>query len=346
MSRGNLSVCRDRTTRENPMKLLRATAVAAAIFVLAPPPPASAQISSTAIWSCEFVNSPTDCGFNLQAFASNRATVVNPGRDGSTAAELTTQPGDSNLFGSGTAERADVDLGISATYCNQGQDEWWAHSLMFPQNYVIPPAGSGWNWGVVFDFHHTGPTGQPNFQIASRPLGLEFWVSGGPTVVNGPTDPGFHRAAIGPVTKNVWYDFMYHVKWSSGSDGFFQAWLNGQQLMNYSGATLYVGESCYLKLANYHTPLGVPISIIHSRVVRGATQADVQLPSSPGPTVAVPDVVGQTQAAAAGGVTGTSVDLGGGRIITSKTVAAGSGINERPTAGTKVASGSAVSLVV
>src|SRR5256714_139890 len=103
MSRGNLSVCRDRTTRENPMKLLRATAVAAAIFVLAPPPPASAQISSTAIWSCEFVNSPTDCGFNLQAFASNRATVVCPGRDGSTAAELTTQPGDSNLFGSGTA---------------------------------------------------------------------------------------------------------------------------------------------------------------------------------------------------------------------------------------------------
>src|SRR3989440_10518313 len=95
-------------------------------------------------------------------------------------------------------------------------------------------------------------------------------------------------------------------------------------------STLYVGESCYLKLANYHTPLGVPISIIHSRVVRGATQADVQLPSSPGPTVAVPDVVGQTQAAAAGGVTGTSVDLGGGRIITSKTVAAGSGINERP----------------
>src|SRR2546423_139647 len=62
------------------MKLLRATAVAAAIFVLAPPPPASAQISSTAIWSCEFVNSATDCGFNLQAFASNRATVVSPGR--------------------------------------------------------------------------------------------------------------------------------------------------------------------------------------------------------------------------------------------------------------------------
>src|SRR6266446_2380707 len=268
----------------NLMKLLRAIAVAVAIFVLAPPPPASAQISPNATWSCEFTNSPADWGFYLQAFASSRGTIVSPGRDGSTAAELTTQPGDSNLFGSGTAERADVDLGTSATYCNQGQDEWWAHSLMFPQSYVVPPSGSVWNWGVVFDFHHTGPTGQPNFQIASLPTGLEFWVSGGPTVVNGPTDPGFHRAAIGPVTKNVWYDFMYHVKWSSGSDGFFQAWVNGKQLMNYSGATLYVGQSCYLKLANYHTPLGVPISVIHSRVVMGKTQADVQLPSSPGST--------------------------------------------------------------
>src|SRR5205814_3338501 len=249
-------------------------------------------------------------------------------------------------FGSVTTERADLDLGISSTYCNQVQDEWWAHSLMFPQNYVIPPAGSVWNWGVVFDFHHTGPTGQPNFQIASLPTGLEFWVSGGPTVVNGPTDPGFHRAAIGPVTKNVWYDFMYHVKWSSGSDGFFKAWLNGQQLMNYSGATLYVGESCYLKLANYHTPLGVPIPVIHSRVVRGATQADVQLPSSPDPTVAVPNVVGQMQTAATSALTGAGLTLGAVTRQSSSTVAAGSVISESPPGGMKVASGSAVSLVV
>jgi len=338
-------VCRDRTIRGNLIKLFRAIAVAAVIFVLAPPP-ASAQISPNASWSCTFANSPTDCGFYLQAAASNRATITSPGRDGPTAAELTTQPGDSGLFGSGTAERADVDLGISTSYCNQGQQEWWAHSIMFPQSYVIPPAGAIWNWGVVFDFHHTGPTGQPNFQIASLPTGLEFWVSGGPTVVNGPTDPGFHRAAIGPVVKNVWYDFVYHVKWSSGSDGFFQAWLNGKQLMNYSGATLYVGESCYLKLANYHTPLGVPVPVIHSRVVMGTTQADVQLPSSPGPTVPVPNVVGQMQAAATSAITGVGLTLGAVALQSSSAVASGSVISENPPAGTSVASGSAVNLVV
>ena len=245
-----------------------------------PPPPggSTSGISPTALWSCNFPQAPTDCGLYEQVAAPDRATIVSPGRDGPTAVELTTQPGDINIDGSGAAERADLEMPASSNYCNQGQEEWWAHSVMFPSAYAIPPAGSVWNWGIVFDFHHTGSTGQPNFEVVSLPTGLELWVSGGPTIVNGPTDPGFYRVAIGPVQENVWYDFVYHVKWSSGTDGYFQAWLNGQQVMNFSGPTLYTGQSCYLKLANYHTPLGVPVSVIHSRIVEGATQADVAVP--------------------------------------------------------------------
>src|SRR5881398_2066538 len=274
------------------MKLLRAIAVAAAIFVLAPPPPASAQISPNAVWSCEFTNSPTDCGLYLEAVASNRATIVSPGRDGPTAVQLTTQPGDINIAGSGSNDRADQVLARSSTYCNQGQDEWWAHSFMFPPGYVPPPVASVWNWGGLFDFHNSSPGGgQPNFMVYATPTGLELHMAGGPNTVNLPSDPGYYSIAIGPITKNVWYDFVYHVKWSSGSDGLFQAWLNGKQVMNYSGPNLYVSQSCYLKIANYHTALGVPVSVIHSRVVLGHTQADVQIGSPPPPTVLVPNVV-------------------------------------------------------
>jgi hypothetical protein len=180
----------------------------------------------------------------------------------------------------------------------------------------------------------------------SAPTGLEFRIAGGPSIVNLPTDPGFYSVAIGPVTKGVWYDFMYHVKWLSGSDGFFQAWLNGQQVMNYSGPNLYVGQSCYLKLANYHTPVGVVQTIIHSRVVMGRSQADVQLPSSRDPTVTVPNVVGQMQAAATSAITGAGLTVGAVTQQSSSTVAAGSVIGESPAAGTSVASGSAVKLVV
>jgi len=329
------------------MKLLRAIAVAAAIFVLAPPPPASAQISPSAVWSCEFTNSPTDCGLYLEAVASNRATIVSPGRDGPTAVQLTTQPGDINIAGSGSNDRADLVLARSSTYCNQGQDEWWAHSLMFPPGYVPPPVASVWNWGALFDFHNSSPGGgQPNFMVYATPTGLELHMAGGPNTVNLPSDPGYYSIVIGPITKNVWYDFVYHVKWSSGADGLFQAWLNGQQVMNYSGANLYVGQSCYLKIANYHTELGVPVSVVHSRVVMGHTQADVQIGSPPPPTVLVPNVVGQMQAAATSAIISAGLTLGTVTMQSSTTVAPGNVISQSPAAGTSVASGLAVNLVV
>ena len=243
------------------------------------PPGAPPGTAPTSSWSCNFPDAPTNCGFVLQAAAPDRALIVGPGRAGPTAVQLTTEPGDINLFGSGLDERADLALPPSPEYCNQGQEEWWGHSLMFPGSYVIPPAAASLNWGVVFDFHNTGGSGQANFQIVSLPTGLELWVAGGPTLVNRPGDPGFYRISIGSVQFNVWYDFAYHVRWSSAGDGYFQAWLDGKQVMSYTGPTLYAGQSCYLKLANYHTALGLPVSVIHSRVVRGATAAGVQLPS-------------------------------------------------------------------
>lgn len=291
------------------MTLLRAALAFVAFYLLGSLLPAGAQaVSANAAWSCTFPTSSLDCALSLQAAAPDRASLVTDARDGSNAVKLTTQPGDVDLFGSGTAERADLELSPSGSYCNQGQEEWWAHSLMFPNDYVVPPAGAIWNWGIVFDFHHTGQLGQPNFQIASLPTGLQLWVSGGPTIVNSPGDPGFYSVSIGTVQKNVWYDFMYHVKWSAGSDGFFQAWLNGQQVMSFNGPTLYSGQSCYLKLGNYHTPLGVPISVIHERIVRGTSQADVRIGSSS--SLPPADNTSSPPSSSAG--SGSSANSGGG----------------------------------
>src|SRR5207245_1655135 len=93
--------------------------------------------------------------------------------------------------------------------------------------------------------------------------------------------------------------------------------------------------------------LGVPVSVVHSRVVLAHTQADVQIGSSPPPaTATVPNVVGQTQAAATSAITGASLTAGTVTQQSSTTVASGNVISESPAAGTSVASGSAVNLVV
>jgi hypothetical protein len=220
---------------------------------------------------CSFESSPTDCGFHEQARVKGRATLVDVARHGAKAVRLHTEPGDRDVNGSGERERNDLALSQSATDCYEGRDQWWAHSVLFPSDFVVPASS------LAFDFHHTASAGQANFQLRMKPEGLSFEGAGGATVATSSRAPGLYRAFIGPLVKDVWYDFVYHVKWSSGSDGFMYAWVNGVKKLAHRGPTLYVGQGCYLKLANYHTPTGQASSVIHDRVIRGTSASAVSL---------------------------------------------------------------------
>jgi hypothetical protein len=244
----------------------------------------SSSTSPEVQFFCTFSNSPTDCGFREQAKEPGRATLVNFGRDGSTAVRLHTKPGDDGVNGSGTWERNDLTLNQTTTDCYEGREQWWAHSIFFPDDYVSPPAGGG---GVVADFHHTGSSGQANFHVDAMPdsMGLRLRGFGGATV-----NSGRYEVVLGPVVRNIWYDFVYHVKWSSGTDGFFNAWVNGEQKLAHRGPTLYEGQGCYFKLANYHSPFGEASSVIHDRVVRGTTRESVWPTSSAASTNQAPTV--------------------------------------------------------
>jgi hypothetical protein len=198
---------------------------------------------------------------------------------GVNAVRLHTEPGDNNVNGSGDHERNDLTTSQATTDGYEGREHWWAHSVRFPEDYVDPPQselGGTWHAGLVFDFHNTtSGGGQANFQVNAmpvtaispdRPTGLSFQIAYG-----NQSSPTRQTFPIGPVVRNVWYNFVYHVKWTSGSNGYFDAWVNGVQMMAYRGPTLYAGQGVYLKLANYHSAYGRPSSVIHARVIRSNT---------------------------------------------------------------------------
>ena len=55
-----------------------------------------------------------------------------------------------------------------------------------------------------------------------------------------------------PIEYGRWYSWRIQLKWSSGSDGFLKWWLDGQQLANWTGPTMNVGEgSPYLQFGFY-----------------------------------------------------------------------------------------------
>jgi hypothetical protein len=249
-----------------------------AIRVSAPTATTTPSDPTTVRFSCTFPTSPGDCGFTEQAKVAGRASLTSVARDGLTGLRLHTEPGDNNVTGSGDMERNDVYLSQAATDGYEGREQWWSHSILFPSDFVVPT----WQNYVVFDFHNSSPGDwQANFHVlfqrqsdTTRPGVLTLLGYGG---VN--SGDGRFAATIGEIQKNVWYDFVYHVKWSSGSDGIFEAWVNGVKKLSHRGPTLYAGQGVYLKLANYHVPIcnpypgcrGPASSVIHDRVVRGTT---------------------------------------------------------------------------
>ena len=246
----------------------------------APAPAPAPGIPSGVAYSCDFVGSWQDCLFGEQAKVAGRASIVTVA--GVSAVRLHTEPGDNNVAGSGSNERNDLTLNQSTSDGFEGMEHWWAHSILFPDDYVDPPesTATSWNFGIVADFHNSAPgAGQANFQVnampataiaSDRPTGLSFQIAYGDQ-----SNPTLYNAPIGPVVRNQWYNFVYHVKWSSGADGFFDAWVNGVQMMAYRGPTLYPGQGVYWKLANYHTPFGQPSSVIHARVIRSVAPLSV-----------------------------------------------------------------------
>ena len=239
--------------------------------------------TGAAPYACTFGSSWAACGFTAQAKSSARitTTVVS----GVSGVRLETLPGDQGVAGSGRAERADLALSPQETGCSSGAEQWWSHALLFPDDYTLPVASAvdPWPWGVVFDFHHTGSEGQANFEIdvAGKPPELQLSISAGPVVSSGAPGSPTRHFPVGPITRNHWYEFVYHIRWSSGRDGFFDAWIDGRNVLAYRGPTLYAGQGCYLKLANYHTPVGRPVAVIHARLARAPTREALGLSARP-----------------------------------------------------------------
>lgn len=268
------------------------------------------NVSLTPPFSCTFETAPTDCGFVEQKRESVqpqpptvRATITaSAARDGPTAVRLHTEPGDDNVHGSGTAERNDLALSQDLTDGYAEREHWWAHSFLLPDDFVAPPNSppGPWSLYVIADFHDaSNGAAQANHHVEVVPNeGMRVRIHGGSRAMD--ANDALTIVNLGAATKNVWRDLIYHVRWSSGPAGFFDAWLRtgseavARKVMEHRGPTLYFGDGIHFKLANYHSPFGQATSVIHDRVIRGVAPGAVT-PSGvtldPGPPAGLPAAV-------------------------------------------------------
>ncbi|MBI5542396.1 MAG: heparin lyase I family protein, partial [Deltaproteobacteria bacterium] len=137
---------------------------------------------------------------------------------------------------------------------------------------------------VFSQWHHSGSSGAPPVRLVLGCSAADCGASLPDTtffIVN-----GRNLWTTQPLQRGVWHDFVIHVKWSaSASVGFVELWQDGVLVVpKTSAATLFSGQSNYLKLGLYRDEATSPTQVLfHDNFVMGTSLADVQPPPEGSP---------------------------------------------------------------
>jgi hypothetical protein len=152
-----------------------------------------------------------------------------------------------------------------------GTESWWAWSTYFDSNFNPNPDSQ---WNVFTQWHHNGSTGQANVSFmvdtASSPWNIQIHTFGGDQDQNKQVFP------LADFQRNVWYDFVFHVRWAPDNTGFVEVWLNGNRVVPLTyRPTTYAGMGVYLKQGLYRGESSLTSVVYHDGMRRGTSFADV-----------------------------------------------------------------------
>ncbi len=154
------------------------------------------------------------------------------------------------------ADAAEVDrVEFMPTWQETNKNRWYGLSIYLPSaNWA-----TGKDWEILTQFWSQYDPGEGGH---NPPVSL--FVQNGRYVVkirwdkdkfhvNGQED-GNKTYDLGPVEKDKWLDFVYHINWSYGSDGVVEVWKNGQKVVDHRGPNSYNDPGVpYFKFGIYKT---------------------------------------------------------------------------------------------
>ncbi len=154
-------------------------------------------------------------------------------------------------------DRVSYRTEVSGPGADVGKEYWYGFSILLPEDYQ--PDGI---WEIVAQWH-----GVPDFDIGedwrnpvmalSTTGGRWGWVSRWDakrnTFESGTRQyGGTQHYDLGPYRKGVWTDWVVHVKWSYGRDGFLRVWKDGVEVVDQNGPNAFNDErGPYFKMGLY-----------------------------------------------------------------------------------------------
>ena len=180
------------------------------------------------------------------------AVVADPVRPGYAYSGRFTAGPEDHTFGVTTTIRGEVRASIRETgQPAEGDVQWYSWSTYFPEDFEW----DGEDQFLIYtQWHQTENAGSPN---------VDLWVTDGDDPHMRLTTHGGqlgedgepqHTAVydLGPLTKGVWLDHTVQITWSTDpAAGGVQVWIGDERRVNAVAATLYEGQSAYLKQGIY-----------------------------------------------------------------------------------------------
>ncbi|GEM_PF-2689061 len=199
---------------------------------------------------------PGDYGSGLYVSGAIKVST-NYARTGSNSVQITIHQGDIERPGdAGTrVERDELDSGH---FPLRGREAWYGFSFLIPENFPILD-----NRLVISSCKQSD---------VSRPLTAQRFRNGKHTLTV--ESQGLKKEyRLPPLPLGKWVDMIYHARYSAEQDGIFQVWMNGKQVVSYSGplADRDAKNAFYHKIGLYRDCIPEPMTIYFDNYTMGET---------------------------------------------------------------------------
>ncbi|QMU29330.1 polysaccharide lyase [Adhaeribacter radiodurans] len=176
-------------------------------------------------------------------------------------------------------------------------NRWYGFSTYLPSGYWQNSMTSD-TWDIIAQWHAMEDSGEaarfpPIALVVSkgRLTAVLYWATR--SINTNSTISGKKVFDLGPVIKDKWIDFVFHINFSHQSDGVFDIWVNGTKAVSFRGPNSYNDKAYpYFKTGIYKRDWGsITKRALFVDDIRtaggGATYADVA-PSGSGGTTTPP----------------------------------------------------------
>jgi hypothetical protein len=133
---------------------------------------------------------------------------------------------------------------VSGPEADVGKEYWYGFSIFLPDDYVPDKI---WEivaqWNCIPDYDVGEKWRNPVmalFSTGGRWSWVTRWDAKRNTFAGGKREyGGEHEYDLGPYQRNIWTDWVVHVKWSYQSDGILQVWRNGEKVVDQNGPNAF-----------------------------------------------------------------------------------------------------------